>query len=246
MIIALCGRHRLRGMNVMENHIRRVFVIDGLSGIVRDFCKKFLLCLHVKGGLVIPRPFSETHYTFERNSTLHWDFLTLGDSFGTSRYMLVMKDEATHLVDLEACDRGGCCRHTRLRLGITLQNNVIAELNRRLKGRQEFVLAYSPWKNGSVERVNGDILQVLKALALEFKVSVHVWSCLLPLVIKSVIHSPVASLANRAPIELFTGLPCPSTLDTLFFPGGKGRVATLEQLKQSTEQRLATLRESIK
>ncbi|POM73688.1 hypothetical protein PHPALM_9442 [Phytophthora palmivora] len=162
MIIAHYGRHGHRGVNVMENHIRSVFVIDGLSRIVRDFCKKFLLCLHVKGGVVIPRPFSETHYTLERNSTLHWDFRTLGYSFGTSRYVLVMKDEATHFVDLVACDspksevaasatldwysRFGVPNGWVSDSGSHFKNKVVAELNRRLKGRQEFVLAYAPWK----------------------------------------------------------------------------------------------------
>ncbi|POM60530.1 hypothetical protein PHPALM_30610 [Phytophthora palmivora] len=42
---------------------------------------------------------------------------------------------------------------------------------KRLKGRQEFILAYTPWKWFCGE----DILQVLKALALEYKVSVHDW-----------------------------------------------------------------------
>ncbi|POM67049.1 Hypothetical protein PHPALM_17010 [Phytophthora palmivora] len=180
MIIAYYGQHGHRVVNVMENHIRRVFVIDGPNGIVRDFCKKCQLCLHVKGGVVIPRPFSETHCTFERNSTLHWDFRTLGDSFGTSRYVVVMKDEATHFVDMVACDSPSqrwplppywtsTCRVSDS--GSHFKNKVVAELNRRLKGRQEFVLAYSPWKNESVERVNRDILQVLKALALEFRVA---------------------------------------------------------------------------
>ncbi|POM57759.1 Chromodomain containing hypothetical protein, partial [Phytophthora palmivora] len=125
--------------------------------------------------------------------------------------------------------------------GSHFKAKVIAELNRRLKGRQEFILAYSPWKNGSVERVNRDILQVLKALALEFRVSLHDWPYLLPLVMSSINHSPVSSLANRAPIELFTGLPCPNTLDTVFLPGGKGRVATLSNARPNTEKQLAAL-----
>ncbi|POM79239.1 Reverse transcriptase-rnase h-integrase [Phytophthora palmivora] len=45
---------------------------------------------------------------------------------------------------------------------------------------------------------------------------------LVPLVQSSINHSPVPSLTNQAPIELFTGLPSPSTLDTLFFREGRG------------------------
>ncbi|GMF33426.1 unnamed protein product [Phytophthora fragariaefolia] len=104
LIVAHCGRNGHRGVHVMENHIRRSFHIPGLTRIARDVCLKCLLCLHVKGGVVIPRPFSETHYTFEPNDTLHWDFFSVGDSFGASRYVLVLKDEATHFAELVACD----------------------------------------------------------------------------------------------------------------------------------------------
>ncbi|KAE8997634.1 hypothetical protein PF010_g21619 [Phytophthora fragariae] len=262
LIIAHCGRNGHRGVHVMENHVSRLFYISGLNRIVRDFCVKCLLCLHVKGGTVIPRPFSETHHTFERNETLHWDFLTLGESFGSSHYVLVLKDEATHFVELVACDdptsavaataildwysRFGAPIVWVSDSGSHFKSKVIAELCRRLKGRQEFILAYSPWKNGSVERVNRDILQVLKALALEFRVSLQDWPHLLPLVQSSINHSPVSSLANHAPIELFTGLPCPNTLDSVFFSGGKGRVVTLSRPQQSTEQHLAALRASIR
>ncbi|GMF57135.1 unnamed protein product [Phytophthora fragariaefolia] len=74
--------------------------------------------------------------------------------------------------------------------GSHFKNKVVAELSRRLKFLQEFVLAYSLWKNGSVERVNRDILQVLKRLALEYKVSLHDWPYLLPLVQSGINHSP--------------------------------------------------------
>ncbi|GMF23386.1 unnamed protein product [Phytophthora fragariaefolia] len=64
----------------------------------------------------------------------------------------------------------------------------------------------------------------------------------------SINHSPVPSLVHRAPIEFFTGLPCPNALDTVFFPGekGRGRVATLDQLRSSTEQQLTKLRKDIR
>ncbi|KAG3091958.1 hypothetical protein PI124_g14676 [Phytophthora idaei] len=40
-------------------------------------------------------------------------------------------------------------------------------------------------------------------------------------------HSPVASLASKAPLELFRGLPCPSPLRTLFVPGHQPRQVVL-------------------
>eukprot|EP00644_Phytophthora_capsici_P008891 jgi/Phyca11/102488/e_gw1.6.1062.1 len=74
---------------------------------------------------------------------------------------------------------------------LTLRRQVIEDLCARLKCKQIFSPTYSPWINGSVERVNRDILQVLRA---------------------SLNHTAVPSLANRTPSELFTGLEPPSPL----------------------------------
>ncbi|GMF17256.1 unnamed protein product [Phytophthora fragariaefolia] len=162
LIIAHCGRNGHRRMHIMTNPIHRLFSIGGIFRIVRDFCRKRLLWLHVKGGVVIPRSFSETHHTNERNATLHRDFLTLCESFGSSRYALVLKDEAIHFVQLVARDdptsqvaattildwysRFGPPSVWVSDSGSHFKANVTAELCRRLKGRHEFILAYSPWE----------------------------------------------------------------------------------------------------
>ncbi|KAE9275910.1 hypothetical protein PF008_g29227 [Phytophthora fragariae] len=99
------------------------------------------------------------------------------------------------------------------------KNQVLALLSKFMKAKQEFVVAYSPWLNGSVERVNRDVLQVLRAMILEYSLSYQDWVHLIPLVQANLNHSPVPSLAGRAPIEVFTGLPCPSPTSTIFVPG---------------------------
>ncbi|OWZ21943.1 hypothetical protein PHMEG_0003432 [Phytophthora megakarya] len=216
---------------VMENHLRRWFYIVGLSGIVRAFCTKCLLWLHVKGGAVIPRPFSETHHTFERNETLHWDFLTLGEFFGSSRYVLGLKDEATHFVELVACDvptRYGVPTTWICDLWSHCKTNAIAELNRRLKQRHLLAVgklfggAGQPRHFASSKDVGFGISSERAGLA------------------SSINHLPVPSLVNKAPIEFFTGFPGPDALDT-----GEWCVATLTQPQRGTEQRLANLRASI-
>ncbi|EGZ13974.1 hypothetical protein PHYSODRAFT_510353 [Phytophthora sojae] len=93
------------------------------------------------------------------------------------------------------------------------KNQVLALLSKFMKAKQEFVVAYSPWLNGSVERVNRDVLQV------------H----LIPLVQAKLNQSPVPSLAGRAPIEVFTGLPCPSPISTIFVPDQRERRTLLNK-----------------
>ncbi|KAE9013401.1 hypothetical protein PR003_g14239 [Phytophthora rubi] len=112
-----------------------------------------------------------------------------------------------------------------------------------MKAKQEFVVAYSPWLNSSVERVNRDVLQVLRAMILEYSLSYQDWVHLIPLVQANLNHSPVPSLAGRAPIEVFTGLPCPSPISTIFVPGYAP--ISVNTSMQTIEESLAALRSSI-
>ena len=65
------------------------------------------------------------------------------------------------------------------------------------KIKQEFVVAYSPWKNGTVERVNRDVLQLLRVMLMEFGWDHNQWPRLVDIVTHNINHSPVASLAKH-------------------------------------------------
>ncbi|KAF1335539.1 hypothetical protein FI667_g1302, partial [Globisporangium splendens] len=130
--------------------------------------------------------------------------------------------------------------------GTHFKNKVIRELCTRLKAKQDFVLAYCPWRSGTVERVNRDIIQVLKVLILEYKINRRDWPYLLPLVQASLNHSQVASLAHKAPIELFTGLQCPSPLTTILAPSSHEMIVTIEDTSACVEAKLRSLRESLR
>ncbi|GMF62878.1 unnamed protein product [Phytophthora fragariaefolia] len=136
-----------------------------------------------------------------------------------------MKDNFSHFCELVPCDsptsevtvKGLVAWHSRFGIpsqwlsdnGSHFTNQVMTELCKRLKCQQNFVVAYGPWVNGSVERANRDILQVLKTMILEYRISHQDWMYLVPLVQANMNHSPVASLANRAPIELRYGVVQP-------------------------------------
>jgi hypothetical protein len=100
--------------------------------------------------------------------------------------------------------------------------------------------------NGTVERLNRDVLQVVRALLLEAKLDTKSWTYILPVVQANLNHAPVASLANRAPVELFTGLPAPTVLDTILRPRGTRGQFQLAQLStEAVGDALAQLRSSI-
>ncbi|KAG2785505.1 hypothetical protein PC129_g14481 [Phytophthora cactorum] len=88
----------------MVAHLGRLFAIDHLSAIVASFVGQCLLCLHSREGKIIPRPWGDTVECNIRNGVLHFDFLYMGQSYGDSKYLLVLKDHATHYCELVMTD----------------------------------------------------------------------------------------------------------------------------------------------
>ncbi|GMF48756.1 unnamed protein product [Phytophthora fragariaefolia] len=175
-------------------------------------------------------------------------------------YILVLKDHATHYCELVVCDTADSAVattaildwHSRFGVppawvsdnGSHFKNEVVAELLRRLKSHQTFTVAYSPWINGTVERVNRDILQVLRAMIMEYKISTKDWVYLVPLVQSSLSHTAVPSLGNKAPTELFTGLPCPSPVAE-FYDASKKKLVRLPATSAAISKYLDVLRASL-
>ncbi|KAG6592663.1 uncharacterized protein IUM83_12542 [Phytophthora cinnamomi] len=228
-VIAHCGAQGHRGVHVMVELLNRHFSLDNVRPAVVRFINECLLCKHVKGGTLIQRDWTVDREVSDRNECMHMDYLYLGESYGEAKYVLVLKDELTHYCELVAADSANSQTaveaildwHKRFGLpamwmsdnGAHFKNYVMEWLAERLGVSRGFVPVYSPWINGTVERVNRDILQVLRVMLLENQLDTRNWVYLLPLVQANLNHTPVVSLGNCAPVELFTGLPAPSALD---------------------------------
>lgn len=241
LIVAHCGPQGHRGSDVMIAALAERFSIINLKPLVARFLRDCLLCKHVKGARsscvrgVLPLLLRSAMSAY----------LYLGDSYGKCQYVLVLKDELTHYCELVAADSPTSATaveavldwHKRFGLpemwvsdnGSHFKAAVMAELVRRLGATHKFVPVYTPWINGTVERVNRDILQVLRVLLLELNLDARNWVYLLPVVQGNLNHTPVASLGGHAPVELFTGLPAPSLLDTVVVPvGDRSRLRTVD------------------
>ncbi|KAE9026859.1 hypothetical protein PR001_g12099, partial [Phytophthora rubi] len=103
MIVAHCGAQGHRGVNAMVQQLERFFDIPNVHIKSRAFCADCLLCRHVKGGNIVPRPYGELFRSKERNEGLHMDFLYIGNYDNTNDYILVLKDDYSHFCELVAC-----------------------------------------------------------------------------------------------------------------------------------------------
>lgn len=103
LVIGHCGAQGHRGRDALVNIVNRRFLIRNISAMVKTFLASCLMCQHVKGGKIVMRPWAETFRCNERNGALHWDYVQLGNSFGDYKYLLVLKDDATHFCELVPC-----------------------------------------------------------------------------------------------------------------------------------------------
>ena len=102
-------------------------------------------------------------------------------------YVVLLKDDLSHFVELVRSERTDhvVVVHALLdwykRFGVPethvsdkgshFKNKVATELNDVLKTKHHFTTAYSPISNGTMERVNQEIVKLLRSLGSEFKIS---------------------------------------------------------------------------
>ncbi|KAG3031507.1 hypothetical protein PC123_g3823 [Phytophthora cactorum] len=60
-------------------------------------------CKHFKGPRLIPQAYGPLLTPTKPNEVVEWDFLSLGEGFGDSSYLLVVKDDLSHFCELFAC-----------------------------------------------------------------------------------------------------------------------------------------------
>ncbi|OWZ06455.1 Retrotransposon protein [Phytophthora megakarya] len=101
-----CSSWRSYGANALisvDEQKHELIVSKGGMFSVAKFVRQCLLCKHFKGPRQIPRPYGPLLKANERNEVVHWDFLSLGESFGDSSYLLVVKDGLSHFCELFPC-----------------------------------------------------------------------------------------------------------------------------------------------
>lgn len=262
LIMGHCGARAHRGADVLYEILRSEFAISGLKQLSEQFVNDCLFCKHVKGGALIQRPWNITHTTTRRNELLHMDFLLIGESYGSSRYLLVLKDDLTHFCELIACEsaNGSVAVSAVLdwnkRFGLPemwvsdngsyFRNTVMEDIKNRLGALQRFVPVYTPWLNGTVERLNRGILQVVRVLLLEYQLDLRNWEFLLPVVQSNLNHTPVRSLANKPPAEVFTGFKRAAIVNVVAVPRGANQIPlVVERSVDKFESELNNLRASL-
>lgn len=199
-----------RGQDATENVIRENFLWKGLAADVRSFVQGCLHCICTRTGEVVPRPFGHGLHATKPNEELRLDFLFLGPSTSRMSYVIVMRDDLpsyiwlypTHSATSEGAADAlgmwtsvfGSVEWVVSDQGAHFKNELMQALTEELRATQQFTTAYSPWANGSVERVCREILRACSAVLQEFRPSQRDWSAVTECVQSVINHAPLKQL----------------------------------------------------
>ncbi|GMF52155.1 unnamed protein product [Phytophthora fragariaefolia] len=209
-VVAHCGSQGHRGQEAMLLALKERFYIANMDSKVAKFVRQCLLCKHFKGPRQIPRPISPRG----KNGLSHFCEL-----FPCATPTAFVAAEALTMWYA----RYGMPATLLSDQGTHFRNETMKHLAARLKVELSFTPGFSPWLNGTVERLNKDVLQVFRALLMEYGLDQHEWPYLLPAVQANLNHTRFQSLAGHAPIEVCTALPASSALGPIVVPASAGR-----------------------
>ena len=237
-ILAHSGAAGHRGLDTTLDNLKQ-FHWKTCKEDVSTFIKKCMHCHQVKGGRTFPRPLGITMKATRPNEVISFDWLYIEeppkDCLHNFRYILTVKDKFSHFMEIfaeeaaTAATTARCLHQWFGRYGVAyawvsdqgshFKNQVIAEVARlNLVPVHHFVVAYSPWANGSVERGNREILGLLRILLMEMGYPSWHWPYLLPAIQDMVASHKQVSLANECPRKVFMNLDGTSPMRTVFFP----------------------------
>lgn len=189
---------------------------------------------------------------------IHMDFLYLMDD----KYLLVIKDDFTGYVDFyhspsnTATDAVNGLIQWISRLiipkviisdqGTHFMAEVVKQLLDALHIKHHVTPVYSAKSNGTIERVNREIVKVIRLLLSEYRMNPDYYEGLLPMVKMILNHSNSVRLKNRSPIEVLTGCTPSSPLELVIFKDlHMHHVGRVEDMDKEIKQAIEVLKESL-
>ena len=177
-------------------------------------------CLHCqRTPRLTRRPYNLTHLANKPGQMLHSDFLYVNKT----GYILTLMDNFSGKVLLEYTPsaNGETVAQTILTWrahfsldehfilvtdnGSHYANNLLKRLRQSLRFSQQFTVAYAPWTNGIVERINSPILRHLKTLCSEYGYTKEEWPKVLNIVTHLLNNTPSDRRLKKTPNYLFMG-----------------------------------------
>ena len=188
-----------------------------IKDLVEAIRRKCLHCQRVPR--MVRRPKEMTFLANQPNEILHSDYvylnnhgylLTLMDNFSGKTYLKFAESPTAKVVATALLEWRGHFSFEKDFLLVTdngshFANEILKKLSEYVRFSQKFTVAYAPWTNGIIERINKPILKAVKALVSEYGLTAKEWPMLVPTVTHLINNRKSATRLNHSPNELFMG-----------------------------------------
>jgi transposase InsO family protein len=225
LVVGHSGASGHRGVLATHALLARHFTWPGMRDDINAFVASCLHCLPNRLGHRVPRPVAQTAHADAPGVLLAVDFLYIGapSSSASHKYswLLVVRDDFSGFCTLtpaESCTARvvvdsllswfanfGVVRHIVSDRGSSFTADVIRQLVEHLHVDWHFVTAHASRANGSIERLNRDVLAALRAMVSEWHIPLDQWPSLVPVVVAVINNAPSARLAGHCAYEAFLG-----------------------------------------
>lgn len=256
-----------RGVQPTTVAIKSVFQWSTLVEDVKAFCRSCIHCVLTLGGLRVPRPFGPAVHGTEPNDLLLFNFLEIGPSNTDAKYLLLLRDDFSSysgLIPFASANANNTADAliewaTTLTApkmlmsdeGTHFKKATIRKLARGLKTPHHFTLPYTPWRNGSVERLGREVLRLFRGIMSELQLTLDEWTDIVPVVQHALNNAPSPQRQGLCPITIFAGTE-PSSPIASFKRAETGKIVTFDNAVEqhltnltSVKERLAELHQMI-
>ena len=208
LVVSHFGIMGHRGVEATSSTIHELFAWDGMSRDVEAFVGGCIHCIVSRAGHKIPRPLASALHGSRPGEVVHMDFLYLGPITKGQLYVLILRDDFSSFVGLfsvNTADSGtavdaiaqwigtfGCMDWIVSDQGSHFKNKIMQALWKWFRFSHHFTTAYTPWANGTVERVCREVKRACMALLSEWRLSPREWPS---------ITECVQSILNQAPLN---------------------------------------------
>lgn len=230
-ILGHCGTDT--ALNLLLDKYSFELTKSDLATLCKEFNRE---CLHCRPRYLKRKmPLGKVYRATKRFGVIHFDFLFIAESTVGHRYLLVIMDDYSNLLQLiPATDcnteetvfalldfyaqHGFHVNVTFVSDNATSFTSELLDKFCKLKNiYHRYSIAYAPFSNGVAERPNQDILQIFRSLLSQLKLPLMQWPKLISVVESILNHRPRKRLGNRSPISVAHNIPMEDIMSGLEF-----------------------------
>ena len=226
-----------RGICATMHRLGAYCVWEGLKEDVTEFVQQCLHCVDSLAGYVVPRPLGEILHGTDVREVLHVDYLKLGDSGDGYAYVLVLVDDVNSFVSLQPA--ASCTSEVAARsilewvsvLGTPevfvsngapyFKNETPRLVAAKMGASHRFSVAYSSWSNGTVERMNLEVVRTFRAVMSERGRPLLEWSDTI-YAVQFALNLAYGERMGATPFQLMTGRVPPTAFSVFAGDGPDG------------------------